>query len=146
MVKIEQIMSREVIHVQMDDMLYQVREIFATSGFHHLPVVEKNQLMGIVSDRDLLRALSPALGTLSEQTRDLCTLNIRVHQIMTRNPICLFTETSLTECITLFNRYHFSCFPVTNKDYILTGILSWRDVFSFFEKSISLQPDHHGSL
>ena len=137
MVKVAELMSRDVIRIQMDDMLYQVKDIFASSGFHHLPVVENTYLMGIVSDRDLLRALSPALGTLSEQERDLRTLKIRVHQIMSRKPVCLLAEDSLTRAVAQFNRHRFSCFPVITAEQKLVGMLSWRDVFTFFENNAS---------
>jgi hypothetical protein len=39
-------------------------------------------LCGVISDRDLLRALSPYVGTASENARDTATLRKRVHQIM----------------------------------------------------------------
>jgi acetoin utilization protein AcuB len=41
-----------------------VKEIFDTQSFHHLLVLhEHKRLSGIVSDRDLLRALSPYVGS-----------------------------------------------------------------------------------
>ncbi len=43
----------------MDDPLYLIQRIFQREGFHHLLVVEEDQLVGVISDRDLLPAISP---------------------------------------------------------------------------------------
>src|SRR5271168_4266559 len=84
------IMTARIITVEMDDRLEVAKEIFDTMHFHHLLVVDdRKKLSGIVSDRDLLRALSPYVGSVSETNRDLATLNKRVHQIMSRHLITL---------------------------------------------------------
>lgn len=51
-------MSRKVVTVAPDDSLEKVRALFAQFHFHLL-VVGERQLLGVVSDRDLLKALSP---------------------------------------------------------------------------------------
>jgi len=40
-------------------------------------VIESGKLIGVVSDRDLLKAISPNIGTMSETYRDEATLNKR---------------------------------------------------------------------
>ena len=89
---IEEIMSTPVVTVEMDDSLRAVKEIFDNSQFHHVLVVESGKLFGVVSDRDLLKAISPNIGTAAELNRDLATLKKKVHQIVTRNPVTLGSE------------------------------------------------------
>jgi len=58
------IMTARVVTVEMDDRLEIVKEIFDTMNFHHLLVVDEHKkLSGVVSDRDLLRAISPYVGS-----------------------------------------------------------------------------------
>ncbi|HQW91146.1 MAG TPA: CBS domain-containing protein, partial [Nitrospira sp.] len=78
------IMSTRAVTVTMDDSLARARELFNEHHFHHLLVVQGPTLLGIISDRDLLKAVSPHIGTLSETDRDRATLNKRAHQIMSR--------------------------------------------------------------
>lgn len=122
------IMSRRLVTVTMDDSLATIQQLFKEHRFHHLLVVEGRALAGIISDRDLLRAISPNIGTLSETDRDRATLNKRAHHIMTRNPVTVRPTTSLDAAATLMLEKKLSCLPVTAEEGRLEGILSWRDV------------------
>lgn len=51
--KINSLMSSNIVTVEMDDTLKIVKEIFDHTQFHHLLVVDANKLCGIISDRDL---------------------------------------------------------------------------------------------
>jgi acetoin utilization protein AcuB len=62
-VTVGHIMTADMVTVEMDDTLHAVREIFDNTCFHHLLVVNDRRLLGVIFDRDLLKALSPHLGT-----------------------------------------------------------------------------------
>src|SRR5271154_3325341 len=107
------IMTRRVVTVEMDDRLEVVKQIFDTLNFHHLLVVDgQKRLTGIVSDRDLLKALSPYIGSAAETARDAATLNKRVHQIMSRSPRTLQPQAQLSEAVHLFLDHKISCIPI----------------------------------
>jgi len=126
---VRDIMSTRVATVEMDDRLEVVKGIFDAMKFHHLLVVDETQkLYGVVSDRDLLRALSPYVGSAAETARDTATLNKRVHQIMSRKPITLRPESDVAEAIELFLTHSISCIPVVDDAMKPIGIVSWRDV------------------
>ena len=123
------IMTARIVTVEMDDRLEVVKEIFDTMKFHHLLVVDEHkQLSGVLSDRDLLRALSPYVGSATETARDLATLNKRVHQIMTRRPITLRQESGIAEAVELLLKNRISCLPIVDDDFKPVGIVSWRDL------------------
>ena len=125
--KIEQIMSRGIVTVEMDDKLSVIKEIFDHLKFHHVLVVEFKKLVGVVSDRDLLKAISPNLGARTETTKDVASLAKRAHQIMTRKPITLHPDATLTDAVNLFTSHQVSCIPIVDNDYRPVGIVSWRD-------------------
>ena len=123
------IMTARIVTVEMDDRLEVVKEIFDTMRFHHLLVVDEHKrLSGVLSDRDLLRALSPYVGSATETARDLATLNKRVHQIMTRRPITLRQESGIAEAVELLLKNRISCLPIVDDDFKPVGIVSWRDL------------------
>lgn len=123
------IMTARIVTVEMDDRLEVVKEIFDTMKFHHLLVVDEHKkLSGVLSDRDLLRALSPYVGSATETARDLATLNKRVHQMMTRRPITLRQESGIAEAVELLLKNRISCLPIVDDDFKPIGIVSWRDL------------------
>ena len=126
---LNEIMTARVVTVELDDRLSTVKEIFDSRQFHHLLVVgEDGTLRGVISDRDLLRALSPHLGTMNETARDSASLNKRVHQIMTRKPISLKPDDSVADAVALLLQHRISCLPIVDDDSKPVGIVSWRDV------------------
>ena len=123
------IMTTRVVSVEMDDRLEVVKQIFDALKFHHLLVIDdRKRLKGVVSDRDLLKALSPYVGSTSENARDIATLNKRVHQIMSRNLITLRPSATVTDAVKQFLDHRVSCIPIVDADLKPVGILSWRDV------------------
>jgi acetoin utilization protein AcuB len=125
---VKNIMTETVVTVEMDDTLASVKEIFDNLKFHHLLVVESGRLVGVVSDRDLLKALSPNIGTMSETFNDLATLNKRVHQIMTRKPMTLHPEAPVGDAVRLFIDNRVSCIPIVDREFRPAGIVSWKDI------------------
>lgn len=127
---IKSIMTGNPVTVEMDDRLSQVKEIFEKLHFHHVLVVDDGKLIGVVSDRDLLKALSPRLGTASESEKDTATLNKRVHQIMSRKPVTLDSDATLMDAVCTFKAHRISCIPVVDAQARPVGILSWRDLLA----------------
>jgi acetoin utilization protein AcuB len=126
--RVDKVMSTPVVTVGMDDSLWVVKHIFDNTRFHHLLVVESGKLFGVISDRDLLKSLSPYIGTAAETRRDTATLNKRVHRIMTRKPVTLTPSSGIYDAIKVFNDKNISCIPIVDDKSQPVGILSWRDI------------------
>lgn len=128
------IMTRQVTTIGMDETLETLQHIFSRNKFHHVLVVDGTQLVGVVSDRDLLKALSPNLGTAAETMRDLATLNKKVHQVMQRELRTLPPTAGIYDAVRLFNRERVSCIPIVDESRKPVGILSWRDIMRALEQ------------
>jgi len=126
--KLEQIMTTDVVTVGMDEKLKKVQEIFERNKFHHILIVDDNELVGVVSDRDLLKQLSPFLATKAERSRDASTQDKRMHQIMTRHPITATRETTIKEAAQMFVEKNISCLPVLSSEKEIIGLVTWKDI------------------
>jgi acetoin utilization protein AcuB len=126
--KVETFMSNKVISVEMDDSVKVVKEIFDNTHFHHLLVTEDGKLQGIISDRDLLKVISPNLGTSAETPKDVVALNKKAHQIMTRHPVTITLGAEINIAADLLLEHKISCLPVVDTDNNAVGIVSWRDI------------------
>ena len=125
---IDQIMTHETITIGMDDDVRRVNDLFEEHGFHHLLVVEKGRLVGVISDRDLLRNVSPFIGKLSERPQDMATLKRRVHQIMRHKPVTITSEMKVEDAAEVMLEHHVSCLPIVTEDGHPVGIVTWRDL------------------
>ena len=129
--QVREFMTSKVVCVELDDTLRTVKEIFDNTRFHHLLVVDKNKLCGVISDRDLLKAISPHIGSAAETERDAATLRKRAHQIMSRNLVTLHAEASLEDIVDVFICCRISCVPIVDQHGNVEGIVSWRDLLKF---------------
>ncbi|KUM55012.1 CBS domain-containing protein [Rheinheimera sp. EpRS3] len=135
MLNVAELMSTKPVSVSPDDTLSVVKHIFDHVKFHHVLVVEHGILLGVLSDRDLFKALSPHIGTAAETPRDLATLNKKVHQVMLRQPVTLHPQAKIMDAIHLFNSEGVSCIPVVDSQNRPQGILSWRDIIRTLDRT-----------
>jgi acetoin utilization protein AcuB len=126
--RVDLVMTTELVTVGPDETLGEVREVFDTHCFHHLIVIEHHKVIGIVSDRDLLKHLSPFVGKLSERAQDAFTLQRRVHQVMSRNVVSIRADTDIAQATRLMLDHGVSCLPVIDERQHLIGLVTWRDL------------------
>ncbi len=86
---VSEVMTKPVVTIGLDESVRDIKEVFENTRIRHILVVDKGRLFGVVSERDLLKSMSPCLEDHLYTTRDLALLNQRVHQIVIRNPFSL---------------------------------------------------------
>ena len=123
-----EVMRTDVVTTGMDTKLDAVQRIFERNKFHHILIVDDGELVGVVSDRDILKQISPFLSTAAERAQDLTTLDRRMHQIMTRKPITGDTTTTVEEAAGIFIKENISCLPIISDEGGVIGIITWRDI------------------
>jgi acetoin utilization protein AcuB len=129
--RVDEIMSRNVHHVDLDASLESIRRIFEESRFHHLVVLEDGRLVGVISDRDLLRNLSPWLGTPAERTMDASSLKRKAHQVMTRGVVTASGEMDVAEAARVMLAKRVSCLPVVDAWMKVVGIVTDHDILKW---------------
>ncbi|GGQ11206.1 CBS domain-containing protein [Shewanella litoralis] len=131
-ISVADIMITRVVTIDMDDRLSLAKEIFDNVSFHHLLVLdENNHLAGILSHRDFLRALSPNIGTAAELIRDTETLQKRVHQVMSHNPITIAPHCDINLASKLILDHDIGCLPVLENNNVV-GIITWKDLLKAY--------------
>lgn len=132
--KITEIMSSPPITGTLDDFLSEVKEMLAVNSIKHLVIIEEGKLMGVLSERDLLLAISPYVNSNVYTTRDLATLNQRVGQILERHPLYLDDQSELEDAIDMFDKNHISCIPIVDADFVPVGVVTKSDIIRFYNK------------
>lgn len=130
--KIASIMTDRVATIEMDDTLRCIINIFSQAKFHHLLVQDEGKLIGVISDRDLLKASSPFLDTPAERPCDVARLSRKAHQIMTRELITVEASTPIAEAVAILMKKNVSCLPVVSQQGKIEGIVTWKDLLKAY--------------
>ena len=120
-------MTRYTETASPDETVLEARDRFREGGFRHLPVVEGDRLLGVVSDRDVLRAAGPSLG-LHEYEPDVGPdIDRPLHEIMTRDVVTADPLMSVEEAADTMLRHDVSALPVLDEGRLI-GIVTTADV------------------
>ncbi|MEO2015180.1 MAG: CBS domain-containing protein [Fuerstiella sp.] len=114
----------------LDDTFATATDLLRKGRFHHAPVLNPDDqtVVGIVSDRDLLRQLPRSLGTAAERDDDHKTLQDGVAKFMTRKPIWCSSDCSPVKVMTLMLDHHIDSVLVSTDGKTLDGIVTPRNL------------------
>ncbi|MBI4951731.1 MAG: CBS domain-containing protein [Myxococcales bacterium] len=120
-------MTREVVTLHPADDLTGVEEGMRRLRFRHLPVVEGDKLVGLVTQRDLLRIAASSLEPgAPEKTRALVARHL-VRDVMQQELVTVREDTPLAEAGELLWDHKLGCLPVVRADGGLVGIVTEAD-------------------
>jgi len=114
--KIEQVMTRKVVTVSPDDSMRTLKDVLRVNRISGTPVLHDNELVGIVSIEDVIKALESS------------EIGARVGEKMTHNIQTLFADETIMQAVNKFGRFGFGRLPVVNRDGRLVGILTQGDI------------------
>ena len=135
--KVRDLMSSDVVTLHSSETLDIADRIMALGRIRHMPVLNENdELVGIVSQRDLFRgALASALGYgKAEQARVLGQLLVK--EVMTAEPVTIGADASLADAAGLMLKRKIGCLPVVEGDR-LVGLITEADFVAHVARSLA---------
>jgi len=137
--RVEKIMTSKVFTLEQHDTIDRAYFLIHYEGIRHLPVVEKGKVIGMVSDRDMYKALGPKSNSKVIEGRDgkkgeLHVITKRVRQIMRRGVVTVNRESYASEAAAIMADKKIGALPVVDKDDKLVGILSSTDILKVFSR------------
>ena len=130
MMKVVNVMTTHPISVSPEDSIQQVREIMDEENIRQLPVINKRELIGIITDRDIRSFLGGrSLSYLEEQE---VAMETKVATVMTDKPITLSPDDDLREAVELLLEEKVGGIPVMDPYVGLIGIITYVDVLRCF--------------
>jgi len=135
---VKDVMTKDVKTLTLDDTIEMCIKFMKEHRVRHIPVVDsptgeyaEQYFVGIVSQRDVFRQISPYLGKIGEEDSDSKALKQPLVQLVTRNPKSVSPETAIQEMITLMVDNHINMVPVLI-DRNLVGIVTSTDILKLF--------------
>lgn len=131
----EQVINRMRVNVRTigpSAALFEAAELFKDIGAHHLPVVAGDEVLGILSDRDLRRACGEdsVSDELAERDGRMFIGATKVLDVMKHPVRTVAEDTSMREACQQMSTFHIGCLPVV-RDEKLVGIMTDTDCLRF---------------
>ena len=114
--KVRDVMTRDVCSASRQTSMRTAQYLMRDRAISGIPIAEHGRLYGLVSIRDIIGALEG--GTIDEPCQ----------KHMSTGLVVLEEEMPLAFAIRYFSRYDYGRFPVLNREQMLVGILSQRDI------------------
>jgi CBS domain-containing protein len=121
-------MTQEVIRVQPDTLLAEVEQLMVNKHIRHLPVVEHDRLVGMVSWGDVRNAEPSPAEPLRQWELDYLVAKIKTRQIMTRHPLTIGKEATIGEAAGLMQTRKIGGLPVVDEAGKVVGIITETDI------------------
>ncbi|MBI3313486.1 MAG: CBS domain-containing protein [Candidatus Omnitrophica bacterium] len=133
---IREIMKSPAITVRIDEAFSHVEEKLRIKGIRHLPVVDQNNVVvGLITQRDLYRIISPHRNEDGENIYDAQTLDSFIlKRVMTPNPATLKADSMIAEAVNLMAAGRYGCIPIVDANKKIVGIVTEIDILKFLAK------------
>ena len=132
---VEDIMRTAMVTITPKTSLPAAVRLMRHRGIRHLPVVDDDVLVGIVSDRDLKQAMASPATSLETHELNYLLEALTVDEIMTRAVITVGRMFPIEEAARLMVKEKVSALPVTEAGR-LVGIVTETDVLEMFVKAM----------
>ena len=135
------VMHTELVTVTPDTTIVKARDIIVEKRINHLLVVDKNdELLGIISDRDLKQSWASPATTLSVHELNYLLNQLTVDMIMVKKIITIAPSTTIERAAHIMQQNRISALPVMEKEK-LVGIITTTDVMGVLLQAIGINDD-----
>lgn len=130
---VSDLMTADVKTVTPNRTLVELGEVFDRFDVRHVPVVDdEGDLVGLVSDRDLLRNVLTDQADVPLSVRQSAMKETRVEAIMTVDLVTLEPNDAAPRAARLLLDNKFGCIPVTDGGSRLVGIVTQSDFLRLY--------------
>jgi acetoin utilization protein AcuB len=137
---VRDVMQAHPVTATIETRLSHLLRVLQQRGFRHIPIVDGDRLVGIVSDRDVKQALASAAQSADGRERDRLIDGLTAGAIMTRSVITIGPMFAVEDAARLMATRKISALPVTEGDR-LVGIVTETDVLGLFVRAMgALEP------
>ncbi len=137
-VLVSEFMTRYLITVSPNTTLNKVFDIFEKNNIHHVPVVDGEKLVGMVSKIDVYKithCINLFRSKSNEEYNEKLLRSLLAEEIMTKDVVVLSPDDTASQAAALFSQNKFHALPVVENEK-LVGIVSTLDLIelAFNEK------------
>ena len=138
--RIRDVMTKNPITVDSETLVLDAQKIMKENSIRRLPVVDKGNLVGIVTQHDLLQASPSPATSLSIHELNYLLARMKVKEIMKKNPMTLSPDTPFEEALKMGQDNKIGSFPVVENGK-LVGIATESDIVRFLTHALGIREE-----
>jgi acetoin utilization protein AcuB len=132
---VQDVMHTKLVTVTPETTLPEALRLTGQRGIRHLPVLDGDRLVGILSDRDLKRAMASPATSLEAHELNYLLDRLRVEEFMTRKVITIGPMFPIEAAASRMVQDKIGALPVTD-DERLVGLVTETDVLGVFVRAL----------
>ena len=132
-ITVKEIMSKDLTVVSPTERLVHARRLMIESHVGRLPVVEDDELVGMITSKDLMRAFIDFRKNVPEKHQKSQIKEVLVEDIMSSNPQYVSKEMSISEVSNIMIETGYNGLPVVDAGEVI-GIITQTDILRLIEK------------
>jgi len=121
--RVGDVMTREPVTCAPEEPIHKIYSLIVSSGFIAFPVVQKDEVIGIISRRDLLRAGNVRISVKNQA-------DTTVDRVMTTPVISVTPDDQVATAARLMVDHDISILPVIDERKRIVGVIDRHDVSS----------------
>lgn len=130
-VPVSTIMTKEVIKLNIADTLTKAESLFKKHHIRHIPVVNSNKIIGMLSYTDLLRiSFADAVDDEEDEIDTTVYDMFSVEQVMAKNLTSISPEATIKDAAEILASREFHALPVVEGN-LLVGIVTTTDLIKY---------------
>jgi CBS domain-containing protein len=130
---------KEPISVSPADRVSHARRVMLDNDIGRLPVIENGDVVGIITERDVARAMMNFRALVPDNQQDVRIRNLIVEDIMTRSVKSVQTNTPISEVVSLMLNENIGGVPVLNLRDEMVGVISRRGIIRHLAKAQQME-------
>ncbi|HSD13608.1 MAG TPA: CBS domain-containing protein [Flavobacterium sp.] len=130
-VDVSTIMTQNIVKLNLTDDLTKAESLFKEHKIRHIPVVNGNKILGILSYTDLLKISYADAADDEDEVVDVTVYNMfTIEQVMSKKLVTITPETSIKEAAEILAKREFHALPVCEGD-LLIGMVTTTDLIRY---------------
>ena len=125
--RVAELMTTDVLTLNEDDNLDLAHMEMSLARVRHLPVVRRGRLVGLVTHRDILKAMCSVFADIDAHEQSDLLAEVSVHEIMSQGVRTIDPEAEAAEAGRLMLEGKIGCLPVVADGDRLVGIITEAD-------------------
>jgi CBS domain-containing protein len=120
-------MQEKIVTISSGESLSTVEDIMRLGRVRHMPVVSGGRLVGVVSERDLLRSSLSSLSSHRSAERKAFLYAVEIARVMSQPPIVIQPDATIRQAARVMAENKIGCLPVVEDEELL-GLVTETDV------------------